>query len=307
MARRHRPAAAAGRLAASEERLRSTLDSMLDPHVVLKAVRDDAGTIVDFVFADANTAAAEFNGLSRDDLIGVPLLGQHPAAGTTTLFDDYVRVVETGEPIIRDDWCYPQDLMGGRNPPIRRAGGQVPRRPVADLARRDGPLRGGAADRRRGRAVPPPSRQLRRRRRAPARHPHRLGLTVGHRRARWRAAGVGRAELGGHSSIPTTWTPRRQPCPTPRDRHRPLPRPHPRTRRRLPLDRGPHRHVRRADGEPDGWIVSTRIVDAQVAAEQKLERLARFDTLTGVMNRAEAMTRLQAIIATDATRVGNWP
>ncbi|MDQ1249621.1 MAG: hypothetical protein QG597_3996 [Actinomycetota bacterium] len=104
---------AAARLAESEERLRATLDAMLDPHVVLQAVRDDRGIIVDFVFADANAAAAEFNGLDRENLIGAPLLGQHPAAGTTTLFDDYVRVVETGEPIIRDNWSYPQDLLGG--------------------------------------------------------------------------------------------------------------------------------------------------------------------------------------------------
>ena len=53
------------------------------------------------------------------------------------------------------------------------------------------------------------------------------------------------------------------------------------------------------DGVADGWIVSTRIIDEQVAAEQKLERLARLDALTGVVNRGEAITRLQAILANE--------
>ncbi len=95
------------------KRLRATLDSMLDPHVLLEAVRDDVGTIIDFVFVDANTAAAEFNGVSLEELIGVRLLGKHPAAAATTLFEDYVHLVETGEPLIRDDWSYPQDMLDG--------------------------------------------------------------------------------------------------------------------------------------------------------------------------------------------------
>lgn len=95
------------------KRLRATLDSMLDPHVLLEAVRDEVGTIIDFVFVDANTAAAEFNGVSLEELIGVHLLGKHPAATATTLFEDYVHLVETGEPLIRDDWSYPQDLLDG--------------------------------------------------------------------------------------------------------------------------------------------------------------------------------------------------
>ncbi|WP_156748317.1 GGDEF domain-containing protein [Mycobacterium sp. E3198] len=47
-----------------------------------------------------------------------------------------------------------------------------------------------------------------------------------------------------------------------------------------------------AEGNTDGLIAAVRIVDDQVEAEQRLERLARFDTLTGLVNRAEAMSRL---------------
>jgi PAS domain S-box-containing protein len=100
-------------LEGSQERVRAILDSLLDPHVKLDAVRDERGQIVDFVFADANLAACEFNGLAYDQLVGTRLLGLHPAAGTTELFGLYVRIVETGQPLVLDDWSYPQDMLGG--------------------------------------------------------------------------------------------------------------------------------------------------------------------------------------------------
>ncbi|MGD1254500.1 diguanylate cyclase domain-containing protein [Mycobacterium seoulense] len=51
-----------------------------------------------------------------------------------------------------------------------------------------------------------------------------------------------------------------------------------------------------ADGGTDGLIAALRIVDDQVEAEQRLERLARFDTLTGLVNRAEAIGRLASAL-----------
>src|ERR1700744_34821 len=51
-----------------------------------------------------------------------------------------------------------------------------------------------------------------------------------------------------------------------------------------------------AGGNTDGLIAALRIVDDQVEAEQRLERLARFDALTGLANRAEAIGRLEAAL-----------
>lgn len=100
-------------LAASHERLRATLDSMLDPHIVLDAVRDEFGQINDFTFADANPAAVDFHGTTREELIGSRFLSYHPAAATTGLLADYINVVETGECLVLDDYAFPLDLMGG--------------------------------------------------------------------------------------------------------------------------------------------------------------------------------------------------
>ncbi|SPM28363.1 sensor domain-containing diguanylate cyclase [Mycobacterium terramassiliense] len=51
-----------------------------------------------------------------------------------------------------------------------------------------------------------------------------------------------------------------------------------------------------AEGNTDGLIAAVRVVDDQVEAEQRLERLARFDTLTGLVNRAEAIDRLASAL-----------
>lgn len=52
-----------------------------------------------------------------------------------------------------------------------------------------------------------------------------------------------------------------------------------------------------ADGNTDGLIAALRLADDQVETEQRLERLAHFDTLTGLANRAETMTRLESALA----------
>ncbi|MEY8017604.1 diguanylate cyclase domain-containing protein [Mycobacterium servetii] len=56
-----------------------------------------------------------------------------------------------------------------------------------------------------------------------------------------------------------------------------------------------------ADGNADGMIAALRIVDDRVEAEQRLERLARFDNLTGLANRAEAIDRLESALQQSPT------
>lgn len=96
-----------------EAMLRAALDSMFDPHVVLQAVRSPAGEIVDFRYAVANEAACAFNLKAPAELIGASLLDLHPAAATTELLEAYRTVIETGHPLILDDWAYPQDVLNG--------------------------------------------------------------------------------------------------------------------------------------------------------------------------------------------------
>ena len=96
---------------ADRANLRATVDSLLDPHILLEAVRDETGQIVDFVYLDANPAACTYNHLDYQDLVGARLLdlfGGH--AGTDTL-ESYRQVVETGDPLMLDDVVYTHEIL----------------------------------------------------------------------------------------------------------------------------------------------------------------------------------------------------
>src|ERR1035437_9588083 len=93
--------------------LRATMDSLLDPHVLLEAVGDEVGRIVDFAFADANPAACEYAQKTYDELTQMRLSDLfHGAAPPGNLVYQYRRVLETGEPLVLDDIVYTQELIG---------------------------------------------------------------------------------------------------------------------------------------------------------------------------------------------------
>jgi diguanylate cyclase (GGDEF)-like protein/PAS domain S-box-containing protein len=61
-------------------------------------------------------------------------------------------------------------------------------------------------------------------------------------------------------------------------------------------------HIRQyvgEDGAPHGFIASLRVVDDVVRAEAALERQARYDALTGLMNRAEMMQVVARLVDQD--------
>jgi PAS domain S-box-containing protein len=90
----------------TEERLRESVrrfqvaqETSLMAFTIFRAVRDEAGEIVDFAWDYINPAAAAYLGHPPEKLIGRRMLEFFPTARTESiLFDSYVRVVETGEP-----------------------------------------------------------------------------------------------------------------------------------------------------------------------------------------------------------------
>ncbi|HVA52469.1 MAG TPA: PAS domain S-box protein [Acidimicrobiales bacterium] len=83
----------------------------MDPHVMFEAVRDRSGTVVDFIFADANDAAIEYNHSTREKMIGGRLLDILPGHAASGVFATYVHALETGEPLILDDSVYFNEIM----------------------------------------------------------------------------------------------------------------------------------------------------------------------------------------------------
>ena len=84
--------------------LKGTLDSMLDPHVLLRAVRSAEGVIIDFRYEDANDAACADLGLSRQAVIGRMLFDARPGQSNREMLDMCSRVIESGDPMSLDSF-----------------------------------------------------------------------------------------------------------------------------------------------------------------------------------------------------------
>ena len=82
-------------LQAAKEKLQVILENSLYTIQVFKAVRDDKGRIIDFVWVMNNQKAFEQNG----DVVGKSLLEQNPGVVSEGLFDKFVAVTETGIPV----------------------------------------------------------------------------------------------------------------------------------------------------------------------------------------------------------------
>lgn len=98
--------------AESTSRLQATLDSMLDPLVVLQAVRDETGALVDLEYVEANAAAVAYNRTTREELLGRRLLELFPGRMDDGRLALYFQVVESGEPAVLDDLPYLDEPLG---------------------------------------------------------------------------------------------------------------------------------------------------------------------------------------------------
>jgi CheY-like chemotaxis protein len=94
-----------------EDRLRASIENMLDCFGIYSAIRDRSGQIIDFRFDYLNPAALASNRMQPTDL-GQGMCELFPAIRELGLFAQYVEVVETGVPLIQTDTIY-SDVFGG--------------------------------------------------------------------------------------------------------------------------------------------------------------------------------------------------
>ncbi len=100
-------------LQAEQHRLSTTLDALLDPHLMLGPVRDDAGSIVDLRILRANPAAAAYNKMALEDFVGARVRqfwSDHVGDG---LFDRYLEVFSNGKPLVLDNFPLHHAQQGG--------------------------------------------------------------------------------------------------------------------------------------------------------------------------------------------------
>lgn len=92
--------------------LRASSDSMLDPQVLLEAVRDATGQVVDFTYVAVNRAAGAYVHRPTEELVGTRLLATLPGLSAAGLFARYVEVVESGRPYLVAGVRYGNELLG---------------------------------------------------------------------------------------------------------------------------------------------------------------------------------------------------
>jgi diguanylate cyclase (GGDEF)-like protein/PAS domain S-box-containing protein len=282
--------------ATERQRLRAQMTSMIHPIVLGQPVHDAAGEVVDFTYADVNQAACEFIGIDRERLLGRRLLDLFPQLKTSGLFARFAVTAETGRPTMVNDFPFP--LAGGevRWMDVRavRADGWV------SFAWRD-----NTDNRRAMEKIAASEEQFR------LLAENSLDVVVrldANDKVVWVSPSVKSvlgwdvAECIGKSGLEflATEETRRQ---YRRDKARVFAGEGAVSRSQVRSASGTVHWMeahsspfRMPDGRIDGVIAALRVIDAEVEAEQALERRARTDDLTQLVNRKELMDRLAGML-----------
>jgi signal transduction histidine kinase/DNA-binding NarL/FixJ family response regulator len=89
----------------SEQRFRTSIETMLDCMGIFTSIRNATGDIVDFAIEYVNDAACAFNSMSAQEQIGASLLTL-PLFPQDELFNDFCQIVETGKPLNKEVLFY---------------------------------------------------------------------------------------------------------------------------------------------------------------------------------------------------------
>ena len=117
------------------------LDSLADPHMLLRPVRNMDGEVIDFQCVMANRAACARWQMTREQLVGSHLLDLQPGPAGRRIFDTHNRVLETGEPLVLDRCDRTgggEQGSGGHGPAVAACRGLRSRAPCGHRLR--GPL-----------------------------------------------------------------------------------------------------------------------------------------------------------------------
>jgi PAS domain S-box-containing protein len=97
----------------SEERFRSSVETMQDSFAIFSAIRDGSGRVVDFRNEYINEAGARSNRMPVEAHIGKTILQLLPGHQNTKLWRDYIRLTEEGGTLTEESLVY-EDVYAGQ-------------------------------------------------------------------------------------------------------------------------------------------------------------------------------------------------
>jgi diguanylate cyclase (GGDEF)-like protein/PAS domain S-box-containing protein len=280
---------------AERRRLKATIDSMLDAHVVLRPIRGSYGKVVDFMVADANHAACVGTNLTREHMVGRRLIEVLPGLASGELPSKFAETLDNGNPLVLNDQLYPgTDGRGESHFDLRAVKiGESVSLTWRDVTERYRAARQLAQSEEHYRLlslnaydtvirvndagimtwVSPSIRSI---------LGHEPEDLVGRRVAEFLAAEMTQQAVGTMQRLA--------------DEDLVIERFRVRSKAgQLHWAESFARPYINARGERDGIVVSFHLIDQQVAAELELERRARTDELTRLLNRREVLERLEGL------------
>ena len=273
---------------------REVLDSLLDPHLLLSPLRDTTGRITDFRINDANIAAAEYYHLERESMLGRGLLEFLPSDGASALLAMARDAYESGEPLIVNNYPFALEIYGQESRFDIRAV-RIDDEIVwtwRDVTERYLAAKRLAASEERYRLLAENSSDVVTRIRrgtiewiSPSVTPT-FGWAIDECVGRLASDFIGeeqRAQCAEYiAQLDAGHTVRGRTIVRAKDG----------TRHWIETHASPYLA---ANGHHDGFVATSRVVDAQVAAEQELEQSARTDELTQLLNRKEVLSRIETL------------
>ncbi len=92
----------------------TAVETMLDGFAIFSAIRNDDGHITDFRYEYINESGCRLNQRTPEEQIGHTLLELLPFHKGSGLLDDYIRVVETGQPLVKENFLYEDEYGRGQ-------------------------------------------------------------------------------------------------------------------------------------------------------------------------------------------------
>ena len=283
--------------ATERQRLRAQMMSMINPLVLAEPSRDEAGRVIDFVVADANPPACNFFRLGRERLQDRRLLDLMPQMATTGLIERFAETMETGRWTVIDNFPLPMPDGSVRWLDMR-------------VVHADGGISFVWSDNTEKQAALQKITASEEQFRLLAENTLDVVMRIdANDKVAWVSPSVTSvlgwnvAECVGHDAgdFFASEETRRQ---YRRDKARVLAGEGAVSRSQFRSRTGEvhwmETHAspsRTAEGRIDGLITAMRVIDAEVRAEQALERRARTDDLTQLLNRKELLDRLAGLVA----------